>query len=344
MMALEACGVGAGDEVITPGLSWVASASTIIGINAVPVFVDVDPHTLCIDPDAVEELITPAAKAIVVVHLYSAVADLERLVALAHRYGLHLIEDCAQAHGAAYQSRKVGTFGHVGTFSMHHTKVLTSGEGGAAITSDGDLACRMEHLRADGRRYPDKPPQLGQMELLETGELMGSNRALSEFQAALLIEQLGALDEQNARRRHNAELLDRLLLEIGFQPQRTSPGTTSRSYFGYLASLPDGELEHVDVTRIARALSAELGLAVRPPYPPLYANRLYAPATRRRFAISAEHLARIDPGQFHLPVCDRVARRSVTFHHAALLGDESDVGDIASAFRRVLEHGAELHG
>jgi dTDP-4-amino-4,6-dideoxygalactose transaminase len=88
MMALEACGVGAGDEVITPALSWVASATTIVGVNAVPVFSDIDPGTLCIDPDAVEELITPATKALVVVHLYSAVADLERLTELAQRHGL----------------------------------------------------------------------------------------------------------------------------------------------------------------------------------------------------------------------------------------------------------------
>lgn len=342
MMALEACGVGAGDEVITPALSWVASASTIVGTNAVPVFADVDPQTLCIDVEAVEQLITPATKAIVVVHLYSAVADLTRLTALAQRNGLRLIEDCAQAHGATYRSRKAGSFGDVGTFSMHHTKVLTSGEGGATITSDADLALRMDHLRTDGRRYPDTPPKLGEMELVETGALMGSNRAMSEFQAALLIAQLAKLDEWNAIRSRNARLLDGQLSEIGFQPQQSSPETTSRTYFGYVARLPEGEMEEVEIGRVAQGLSAELGLPVRPIYPPLYANRLYKPLSRRRFSISAEYVSRIDPTHLHFPVCDRVTKRAVTFHHAALLGDEDDINDIARAFRRVLEHSREL--
>lgn len=343
MMALEACGVGAGDEVITPGLSWIASASTIVGANAVPVFADIDPHTLCIDPEAIGELVTSATKAIVVVHLYSAVANLERLGALASRHGLRLIEDCAQAHGATYHSQRVGSFGDVGTFSMHHTKVLTSGEGGAAITSDHDLARRMEHLRTDGRCYSNTVPKIGEMEVLETGELMGSNRALSEFQSALLIEQLADLNEQNALRRRNAELLDHLLTEMGFQPQQSSLGTTSRTYFNYAVRIHDGELSHVNITHVAQALSAELGLAIRPTYAPLYANRLYNPCARRRFAISAEYLSRIDPSRFDLPVSQRAARRTLTFHHAALLGDAADMMDIATAFGRVLEHGGELH-
>lgn len=344
MLALEACGVGAGHEVITPGLSWVASASTVAGVNAVPVLADVDPRTLCLAPGAVEALITPATRAIVAVHLYSAVADLDRLTMIADRHGLSLIEDCAQAHGATYRGRGVGTFGRVGTFSMHQSKVLASGEGGAAITRDGTLARRMEHLRADGRCYPPAPPPAGQPELVETGELMGSNRAMSEFHAALLIEQLAVLDEQNATRRRNAERLDQLLLEAGFHPQQTSPGTTARSYFGYVAGLPEGPLDGVDAARVGQALTAELGLLVRPPYPPLHANRLYDPLCRPRFATTPGHLDRLDPARFRLPVCERVARRSVTFHHAALLGDESDMADIVLAFRRVLEQGASLRG
>src|SRR5471032_193702 len=204
MMALEACGVGAGDEVITPTLSWVASASTILGVNAIPVFADVDPKTLCIDPDSVERLITPATKAIMVVHLYSGVADMDRLSKIAKRASVKLIEDCAQSHGAEYRSRKVGTFGHVGAFSMHHTKVLTCGEGGATITSDAEIAHRLQCLRADGRCYTAAPPRSGYSELHEAGEPMGSNRALSEFQSALLIEQLAMLDGQNETRRRNA--------------------------------------------------------------------------------------------------------------------------------------------
>ncbi|MET9232359.1 DegT/DnrJ/EryC1/StrS family aminotransferase [Lentzea sp. NPDC003310] len=342
VMALEACGIGAGDEVIVPGLSWVASASTVAGVNAIPVLVDVDPRTLCMHPAAVEAAITPDTRAIVVVHLYSALADLDALVAIADRHGLVLIEDSAQAHGATHRGRKAGTVGQVGTFSMHHTKVLTSGEGGAAITDDPSVARRMAHLRADGRTAPDTPPTLGQMELVETGELMGSNRALSEFQAALLSAQLRQLDAQNEHRARTAAWLQDELAGFGYRPQDTSAGTTSRTYFGFAVELPPDAFEGADIGQVAAALAAEINFPVRPIYRPLNANPLYDPAGRSRFAISEEHLKRLDHERFDLPVADRVARRFVTFHHSALLGDEQDVADIAAGFRKVLDHSASF--
>ncbi|MFE2377239.1 DegT/DnrJ/EryC1/StrS family aminotransferase [Streptomyces sp. NPDC059398] len=337
MTALEACGVGAGDEVIVPALSWAASASTVLGVNAVPVFADVDPGTLCLDPAAAEAAITSATKAVVVVHLYSAVAELAALRAVADRHGLALIEDSAQAHGAAYRGRKVGTIGDVGTFSMHHTKLLSSGEGGAAVTNDARIARRIEHLRADGRCRSTAPPALGLPELVESGELMGSNRCLSEFQSALLTAQLDELGPLNALRRTNAEILDCLLGRMGLVPQRTSPGTTERTYFGYAVGLPDEVLRTTSAKAVAGALTAELGLHVKPVYTPLYASPLYDPASRPRFGIGACHLDRLTRGRRALPVAERAARSFLTFHHAALLGEERDMEDIAEAFRRVLD-------
>ncbi|MFD7663859.1 DegT/DnrJ/EryC1/StrS family aminotransferase [Streptomyces sp. NPDC059788] len=344
MLALEACGVGAGDEVIVPGLSWVASGSTILGVNAVPVFCDVDPRTLCLDPAAVEAAVTERTKAIVVVHLYSAVADMDALTALAERHSLPLIEDCAQAHGAAYRGVKVGALATAGTFSMQHSKMLTSGEGGAVVTQDADFARRVEHLRADGRCLAGQRPAPGEMELVETGELMGNNRCLSEFQAALLTEQLKELDGQHAIRRRNAALLDGLLRASGYVPQETSEGTSTRTHYTYAARLPEDHLTHVGITTVARALSAELGLTVAPSYAPITRNRLYDPGSRRRYALGVEHQALTDPKRFELPVAEAAARRVLTLHHAALLGDENDMRDIAAAFGKVLRHGADLTG
>jgi L-glutamine:2-deoxy-scyllo-inosose/3-amino-2,3-dideoxy-scyllo-inosose aminotransferase len=341
MVALEACGVGAGDEVILPGLSWIASASTVLGVNAIPVFADIDPRTLCLDPAAVEAAITPATRAIVMVHLYSALADMDAVLAVANRHGLPVIEDAAQAHGAVYRDRKAGTFGTVGTFSTHHTKLLSSGEGGAAVTSDALLARRLEHLRADGRCLPSQPPAPGMPELVETGELMGSNRCLSEFQSALLVQQLKQLDAQNEARAKNAEVLDRSLWEMGYRPQETAAGTTVRTYFGYAVEMPEGGFEDTPIQGIGAALSAELGLVVRPIYLPLYANRLYAPATRRRFAHSGGRPGALDR-VYDLPHCDHAARNFVTFHHSALLGSELDIAEIIAAFEKVLCNRAEL--
>lgn len=337
MAALEACGVGAGDEVILPGLSWIASASTVLGVNAVPVFADIDPLTLCIDPQAVADAVTPRTAAIVVVHLYSALADLDGVLGVASRYGLPVIEDSAQAHGACYRYRRAGTFGAVGAFSMHNAKLLTCGEGGAAVTADPELARRLEHLRADGRCLRTVPPEPGMPELVETGELMGSNRCLSEFGAALLIEQLKQLDAQNETRARNAKVLDDGLTEIGYRPQQTTPGTTLRVYFGYAVELPADAFTAAPSQAVCAALSAELGMQVRPIYPPLLASKLYAPSSRRRFALAGQ-LAKAAP----LPRCEHAGRRFVTFHHSALLGSERDMEDIVNAFGKVLANSSAI--
>ncbi|MFG1953683.1 DegT/DnrJ/EryC1/StrS family aminotransferase [Micromonospora sp. NPDC048830] len=339
MVALEACGVGSGHEVIIPGLTWVANASTVAGVNAVPVPVDVDPRTLCLDPAAVERAITPRTAAIVVVHLYSAVADLDALTAIAERHGIPLIEDCAQAHGARYRDRRVGTFGAFGTFSMQHSKVLTSGEGGAVITADAALSRRAEHLRADGRTYTPHVPAVGEMELAQTAELMGSNRCLSEFQAAILLTQLELLDEQNERRRANAALLDEGLGSIGLTPQVSSPGTTHRTYYEWAGRIEDDEIAELGVERIAQAVAAELaGAAVSPGYPPMNHNRLYQPSTRARF----KGRSGLDLTGYSLPVAEDAGRRFATIHHSALLGNESDMKDIVRAFEKVFANHQEL--
>lgn len=343
MVALEACGVGAGDEVVIPGVTWVANASAVAAINARPVLADIDPQTMCMDPHSAATCIGPRTKAIVVVHLYSAVADLDALAALTERHGITLIEDCAQAHGARYRGRPVGTVGALGTFSMQATKVLTCGEGGAVITDDAVLARRVEHLRADGRTYAGQDPPIGALELVETAEIMGHNLCLSEFQAAVLVAQLPLLDKQNETRARNAAALDNLLTGLGLTPQTTSPETTGRTYYHYAVQLPQDFAAEVDLDAVATALSAELGLAVSRPYCPLNANRLYRPASRRRFAGlegAAAGLTAVAPNE--LPVSDLVTARTLTFHHAALLGNEGDMADIATAFAKVLENRSAL--
>ena len=129
--ALAACDIGEGDEVIVPGLTFVASATAVLAVNATPVLVDIDQDTLCLDPEAAEAAITPRTRAIVVVHVAGAAADLDALVDLCRRRGLRLIEDCAHAHGTTWRGRGVGSWGDVGCFSMQRSKLMTAGEGGA---------------------------------------------------------------------------------------------------------------------------------------------------------------------------------------------------------------------
>src|SRR6478672_7821346 len=137
--ALVACGVGEGDEVIVPGLTFVASATAVLAVNATPVLVDIDTETLCLDPDAAEAAITPRTRAVVVVHVAGAAADLDALVELCGRRGLRLIEDCAHAHGTTWRGRGVGSWGDAGCFSMQRSKLMTAGEGGALVANDEQL-------------------------------------------------------------------------------------------------------------------------------------------------------------------------------------------------------------
>jgi dTDP-4-amino-4,6-dideoxygalactose transaminase len=198
-IALRTCGVGAGDRVATTPLTASATAAAIEMAGAIPVFVDVDPRTGLLDPERLERAIREAGsqrlKAVVPVHLYGYPADMEAITALANRYELMVIEDCAQSHGASIGLRKTGTWGHMAAFSFYPTKNLGAmGDGGAVITNDRSLAEKALLLREYGwrERY--------------VSERAGVNSRLDEMQAAILRVKLPYLDHENRRRREVAEL------------------------------------------------------------------------------------------------------------------------------------------
>jgi L-glutamine:2-deoxy-scyllo-inosose/3-amino-2,3-dideoxy-scyllo-inosose aminotransferase len=339
LVALEALDIGPGDEVIVPGLTWVANASAVLRANAVPVLVDIDPDTLCLSADATRRALSSRTRAICVVHLYSAMADMDALGAVAAEAGVPLVEDCAQAHGAAWRGARAGTLGTVGVFSMQQTKVLTGGEGGAVITDREDLARRLEQLRADGRVFSRTPPRIGELELVEVGEVMGANLAMSEVQAALLLEGLTRLDDENAMRERNARRLDAALGDLpGLMPVRNHPAQTQRSYYQYVVRVDCRRFGLGDVGPLAAMLAAELHFPTERIYRPLSHHPLYRPATRRGTALSDAYRTAIDPARFHLPECEHAHDQVISFHHRLLLGDDRDMDDVIGAFRKVWEH------
>ncbi len=192
--ALKALGVGSGDEVIVPDFTFFSTASSVVLAGGKPVFADIDLETYTIDPLKVEELITDKTKAIIPVHLYGHPARMDELLRIARRYGLKIIEDCAQAHGSEYRGVKVGALGDVGVFSFYATKNLTMGEGGAIATRDGGIASFLKLFRNHGqtRRYYH--------------ELIGWNFRITNIQAAIGLQQLRKLDEMNERRREIARI------------------------------------------------------------------------------------------------------------------------------------------
>lgn len=190
-LALLAAGVHAGDEVITTAFTFIASVNAILYVGGTPVFADIDPRTFTLDPDAVERAITPRTKAILVVHLYGRACAMDRLCELARRRGLVLVEDCAQAIGARFAGRSVGSFG-LGAFSLYATKNVTSGEGGMLTTDDDATAHSWRLLRQHGS------------EIRNQHELLGYNYRMTDLHAAIGLVQLSRLDELTAARQANA--------------------------------------------------------------------------------------------------------------------------------------------
>jgi dTDP-4-amino-4,6-dideoxygalactose transaminase len=259
MLALRACGVGAGDEVITPSQTAVATVAAIELAGALPVFVDIDPQTLTICPDAARRAVGKKTRAIVAVHLYGQPAELGELQAICREHELKLIEDCAQAHGATYRHQKVGTLGDAAAFSFYPTKNLGAlGDGGAVITRDAAIYGSLQLLRQYGwrQRYISDVP--------------GHNSRLDELQAAILRVKLRHLDADNQRRIAIADYFGTHLPQDGIELPHEIAGTQSVFHL-YVVRSKQREILRQALT------AAGVGTAIHYPMPvhaqPAYVGR-----------------------------------------------------------------------
>jgi len=332
-LALEALDVGPGDDVIVPILTWVATATAVLNVGATPVFVDAEPDTGCLDIEEARAAARGATAAAIPVHLHCAMVDVPRLRARLPA-GVPIIEDCAQAHGAAWQDAPAGSLGTMGAFSFQQGKVLTAGEGGAVCTNDDRLYDRLLQLRADGRRY-GAPAEVGDLYLVP-GELMGRNCCLTELQAAILLEGLERLPAQTARREAAFRRLRDELGRIGLRVLEP-PGKMSRlSIYEVPVLWPDSAVRSCGVEHLARAVSAEIGFPVYRPDPPLHRSPLYCPWTKRRYREQPSGSERLHgPLRRAFPVADHLYDHLTNFHHSVLLAPPSDLDDIVAAFDKV---------
>jgi 3-amino-5-hydroxybenzoate synthase len=213
-VALAAAGLGPGDDVIIPDFTFVATASAVLSVGALPVMVDVLPNTYCIDPALVEEAVTPRTKSIIAVHMGGHPADLDRLGQIASKRNLLLIEDSAHAHGSEWQGKKIGGFGLAGTFSFQASKLMTAGEGGIIITNDEAFERQARSVHDCGR-IPE--------EWFYSHYIYGSNFRMTEWQGAILRAQLSRVEGQTATRHRNARLLDALLSSKAYPIRPVTP-------------------------------------------------------------------------------------------------------------------------
>ncbi|MCL4112828.1 UNVERIFIED_CONTAM: hypothetical protein GTU68_005513 [Idotea baltica] len=332
-LALEALSIGVGDEVIVPGLTWQATAATVIDVNATPILVDILEDTWCIDPAAIEKAITPKTKAIIPVHLYGAFADMDAIMDIAKKHNLYVIEDCAHKHGGEWKGKKAGSIGDVGSFSYQLSKHLTAGEGGSMTTDNADLAEKLDALRNVGRR-PEGDSLIG-----------AGNFRITEFQAAILIEGLKRLPVQNATRDANGAYLNEILKEIpGVTPLKRDERETKKAYFNFAFRYDKSEFKELPIEKFRTALEAELGIVVDACYEPLNNCDLYVPHTKpSRHKLNEEYWNSIDPTRFSLPVCERIFKEeSVCLHHKILMGSQEDMDLIATAIRKIFDQAEEL--
>ncbi|NNE75629.1 MAG: DegT/DnrJ/EryC1/StrS family aminotransferase [Pricia sp.] len=348
-LALEALGIGVGDEVIIPGLTWQATAATVIDVNATPILVDVCEDSWCIDPKEIKKAITPKTKAIVPVHLYGAFADMDAIMAIAQKQNLYVIEDCAHKHGGEWRGKKAGSIGHIGSFSYQLSKHLTAGEGGSVTTNDPQLAEKLDALRNCGRR-PEGDALLGADKGIgdygDDGNFIQSgNLRITEFQAAILIEGLKRLPAQNATRDANGAYLNGRLSEIpGITPLKRDDRETKKAYFNFAFKYDKDAFKGLPVEKFRSALEAELGIVVDASYEPLNNCSLYVPHTKpARHKLNEAYWAAIDPKRFSLPVCERIFREeSVCIHHKVLMGTQADMDLIANAIKKIYRFTEEL--
>jgi L-glutamine:2-deoxy-scyllo-inosose/3-amino-2,3-dideoxy-scyllo-inosose aminotransferase len=347
-MALEACGIGVGDEVILPGLTWQATAATILDVNATPVLVDVCEDTWCIDPKEIEKAITPKTKAIVPVHLYGSFCDMDEILKIAKKHKLYVIEDCAHKHGGEWNGNKAGSIGDIGSFSFQLSKHLTAGEGGAVTTNSFELAEKLDALRNCGRRpiALDSSVDKGAGQYTDQGNFIQSgNFRITEFQAAILVEGLKRMPEQNKVRDENGIRLNSLLGKLpGVKPMRRDKRETKEAYFNFAFRYNSKEFKGLPVKKFRAALTAEIGIEAAPSYIPLNKCSLYVPLTKpARHKLNDDYWKAIDPSRFDLPVCDRIHfEESVCLHHKVLMGTKADTEQIAAAIQKIYDNTSTL--
>lgn len=333
VLALQSVGLTPGDEVIVPAYTFIATSNAVLMSNGIPIFVDIDPATYNLDPERVEEAVTPRTRAIMAVHFAGLPADMDRLTEIARRHNLALIEDAAQAHGAQWNGKGVGGIGDISGFSFQASKNLNAGEGGIMLTDNDELAGIAASLVDCGRSNDG---------IWYGHYRLAGNHRMTEMQGALLLSQMARLEEQAKRRHENGDYLTEQLSRIDgitptVRPEKADRHARHLYIFKYRAEAFDG----VPKSAFIDALKAE-GIPCSPGYSlPLYKQPVYL---EKNFGAYMQEAAKeIDFGAMHLPETEKACdEEAVWFTQNVLLGDRKDMDDIVRAIAKIRERRREL--
>lgn len=329
--AVVACGVKSGDEVIVPPYTFTSTATCALMHNAIPVFVDIKLDVFCLDPSKIEQAITPRTRAIIPVHLFGHSADMDEIMEIAKRYNLKVIEDCAQAPGATYRGRYVGTIGDCGIFSFQESKCITTGEGGMLITNDEHVAGTVRMVRNHGEMVMEK-------QRTYKSDMLGWNYRMTEMEAALGIVQLKKLDNLNDQRIQLTDYLSRNL------PIDGSPVVCSSCKHVYYV-FPIRYSEHE--TGIFRDLFVKALVAEGIPFSAGYVKPLYLnPIYHENKPFIYQHYGKwVSYDKGICPVAENLYEKSLILtpicRYPATI---EDMDDIVKAVKKILDNKGELEG
>ena len=339
-IALKALGIGPGDEVIVPAYTYVASATCVLQVNAIPIFVDIDPDTYNINPDLIEAAITPQTRAIIPVHFSGQSADMDKILAIAKKHKLFVVEDAAHAHGSEWKGKRLGSLGDVGSFSFQASKCITAGEGGAIVSNNKELIQRCDSYIWAGREVGRPWYEFHRL---------GWNYRITEFQGAILRVQLTRLDSQIEKRTENVEYLKkRFESEIEcLKLLKLDPNATRHSYHIVMAKY-NPKVLGVSKDIFVDALAAE-GIAVAKGYSsPIYKNPMFINQDfyPKGCPVNCSHYGKtIDYAAFEesCPVSERACSdEAVWFDQRMFLGTKEDMDDIINAVLKVQSNVNEL--
>ena len=333
--ALKAAGVEAGDEVIVPALTFVATATAVALVNAVPIIVDVDPKTYNISPDAIEDAITEKTRAILPVHNGGYPCDMDAISEIADKHDLMVIEDCAHAHGSEWKGKRCGSLGHLSAFSFQQGKVMTCGEGGIVLTSDAELSEKAYSFMHIGR-VPGRP--------FYEFHRVASNMRMTEFHAAVLLCQLDRLDAQIETRERNTRVLSEGLKEIeGVAPLERDEEVTRWSFYYWNFKYKEEAFDGIPRELFIEALQAEgVPIGVGAHGEPIYRNPLFQNMNFGRTGCPIKcplHGEEVDYRKIFCPEAERIHRNeALSLTHRAFLGGTEDMDLILDAIRKVREN------
>ena len=323
-LILRGLNIGYGDEVIVPSYTFISTASAVAIAGATPIFADIENGTYNIDPASIEANITPKTKAIIAVHVGGRPCNMDKIMEIADKHRIYVIEDCAQAHGSEWKGRKVGSIGHAGSFSFQESKNVTCGEGGAIITDDVELFNEFWHYHNSGRAYDLAGEFSGVM-------LMGTNGRMTEWQAAVLTPQLDKLDEQIERRMDNVKYLNSKLKQFDFiKLLDTDDSVTKNTYHLFIMKYDSNGLKGLNRERFISAMNAE-GISCSKGYVPLYKMDAFASPNFRKSTGSD-----IDYLSMHLENTERACNEEALWMPGRLLlGSQKDMDDIIEAMDKI---------